>query len=93
MAFNPFIGWSQAELEEALEAAQEDYSRGKTLSSIGSGDANSSKTIQMDALQRIKAILKALNVIDPTTYPSDSIHEVRRTQVLFTGYAPGTYGP
>jgi hypothetical protein len=91
MAFNPFIGWSQAELESALRAAQDDFAAGKTLSSVGGGDANSTKLVQMTPEQRIRQIYQALNFLDPDTYPKNQLSRVTRTQIQFSGYTDGYY--
>jgi len=91
MAFRPFIGWSQKELETSLRSAQDDYAAGKTLSSVNGGDAGSSKLVQMNPEQRIKAILYELFLVDPDTYPASAQNRVTRTQVKFSGYADGTY--
>jgi len=87
MAFNPFIGRSQEWLEAALQEAQEDYQLGKTTSGVNAGDAGSSKVVQMLPIERIKAILKALYILDPDTYPATSINRVTRTQVQVYGDA------
>lgn len=92
MAFNPFIGRSQEWLESELEKAQEDYAAGKTTSSINAGDAGSSKVVQLTPEQRIRLLLKALNLLDSTLYPDSSIRRVTRTQVQVYGNVNESYG-
>ena len=91
MAFNPFIGWSQEELEAALSDAQDDYAAGKTLTSIGAGDSSSSKLVQSSPMARIEAICKALYALDPVTNADYKANKVTRTQVQFSGYTDGNY--
>jgi hypothetical protein len=69
MAFNPFIGWSEAELLTAKRSVQEEIMGGGQIISGGSGGTSFSKAPQFSALTRYNLILKSLNAINPTTYP------------------------
>lgn len=79
MAFNPFIGWTQAQLEAELRSAQEDYAAGTQITSVGAGDTNVSAQMQHGILERIETLYRALNLLDPTTYPIASILPTRQT--------------
>jgi hypothetical protein len=81
VALNPFLGETRANLESWLAIARKDLALGKTVSSAGAGDVNTANQIQMTPLQRIELLLRALNSIDPVTYPATSIRRVTRTQV------------
>ena len=82
--FNPFIGWGKTRLEEALADAQDDLARGKMTISAGAGDASASSMVQMGAMQRIGLLLKALNRVDPVTYPLSETALQTRTTVSVT---------
>lgn len=83
MAFDPFIGWTQAELESALKDAQRELAEGKSLTSVSAGDGSASKAIQMTPITRIRKILLKLHTIDAVAYPMDSITPTSQTQVAF----------
>lgn len=68
MALTTFYGWTQAELLDALRSAQEDFAKGKTIISTGSGDVNVAKQVQESAKSRILEIQQALYELDPETY-------------------------
>lgn len=79
MAYNPFVGWTQAELEAELEKAQNDLAAGKTTVSAGEGAVSYTKLVQASPAKRIEMLLLALYRIDPVTYPLASITRVTRT--------------
>ena len=85
MAWNPFIGKTQAWLETQLEAAQEELATGKTTISGGVGEVNYQKLLTIGPTQRIAMILAALNKIAPATYPIDDVTIPKRTAATFTG--------
>lgn len=84
MAYNPFIGWSQADLETELRKCQEELAAGSQLVSAGAGDVNSTRLAREDAGSRIAIILRALNKLDPDTYPLNQITRPTRTVAMFT---------
>ena len=90
MAFNPFIGWTQTDLETELRRAQEDYAAGKTINSNRSGDVAKTEQIEASALTRIRQILLALNALDPVAYPIEKIAPANRTKATFD--RPTYYG-
>ena len=83
MAFNPFIGLSQERLETELRQAQSDLLAGKATIQAGSGEIMIRSQTDVSLQQRIRAILKALNRIDPNTYPAADISPVQQTKISF----------
>lgn len=83
MAYNPFLGWSQTDLEKALDAAQTDLAAGKTTVGAGDGQIMVKGQVSMRPETRVELILKALNKLDPDTYPLDEITRVTQTRVVF----------
>lgn len=83
MAYNPFIGRSLEWLEAQLEAAQTDLGAGSVVNYAEAGDAKTQTKIDKSPDERIKLILKALNKIDPDTYPIADITAIDRTRVTF----------
>jgi hypothetical protein len=83
MALNYFIGWSIQKLETALAAAQEDLAAGASIESAGSGDVNSRNKTELSPQERIKMILKALNLADPDSYPASTSVAITRTRINF----------
>jgi hypothetical protein len=82
-ALNYFIGKSQAWLETELAKAQAEYAEGKSLVQASGGDASASKQLAMSLERRIQQILRALYLLDPATYPADSVIPVRQTRASF----------
>ena len=82
-ALNYFIGKSQAWLEAELAKAQAEYAEGKSLVQASGGDASASKQLAMSLERRIQQILRALHLLDPATYPADSVIPVRQTRASF----------
>ena len=83
MGLNYFIGWSREKLETALASAQEDLAAGASIESAGSGDVNSRNKTELSPQERIKMILKALNLLDPEKYPASSAVAITRTRINF----------
>ena len=83
MAFNAFLGKSQAWLEEQLAIAQSDYSAGAVTTSAGSGDVTVGKEIRVSPKTRILELYAALRAIDPVRYPASATSLTRRTTALF----------
>lgn len=81
MAFNPFIGWTKSDLETQLRSAQEELASGKQITSSSVGDASFTLQSEMGVRQRIELILRALNRLDPVTYPIDQIVSVNRAKI------------
>ena len=80
---NYFIGKSQAWLEAELAKAQAEYAEVKSLVQASGGDASASKQLAMSLERRIQQILRALYLLDPATYPADSVIPVRQTRASF----------
>lgn len=87
MAFNYFIGWNQQDLEAELRSAQEDLAAGKSTIAAQGGDSRIGSQVDLSAQERIKLILKALNAIDPTTYPLASVSAITTTRACFSDSA------
>jgi hypothetical protein len=69
MAFNPFSGWTEAELLTAKRAVQDEMMAGGQITGGGSGGTSFTKAPQYSAMTRYNWILAALNALNPTTYP------------------------
>lgn len=80
MAYDPFIGRSQAWLEDQLKLAQNDLAFGKTVTSVTAGDVSNGKQVQATAEKRIAILLAALRLRDPEKYPSVDV--IRPTEAL-----------
>lgn len=78
---NYFLGQSQADLETALRAAQDDLKAGKTIVEGSSGDSSAKEFIQADVYTRIEQILFALFLLDPIHYPAGMVKRVTRTRI------------
>jgi hypothetical protein len=87
VAINYFAGWSQSDLETALEAAQADLASGKSTIGAGSGLVSIRSQVELTPQRRIELILKALNAINPSQYP---ITSVTITDVLRVGFSQTT---
>mgnify|MGYP001402953649 CR=1 FL=1 len=83
MSFRYFPGRGQEWLEERLERIQEDISSGKTLTSWGAGGDSASRQVQIDSLAVQRMILNDLYLLDPATYPLDSMQRIRTTTAIF----------
>lgn len=83
MAYNPFVGWTQAELEAELEKAQSDLAAGKTTVSAGEGAVSFTKLVQTSPAKRVEMLLRALNRLAPETYPLADITRITRTVAVF----------
>jgi len=86
MAFNPFIGWTQADLETQLRAAQEELAAGKMLTSNSVGDTSFTAEREGSIIKRIEQIYRALNVLDSDTYPLASIVSPNRGTITSADY-------
>ncbi len=90
MAFNRYIGWSQADLETALRAAQVDDAAGKSTTGAGDGNVMVKNSIDISPGTRIYLILKALNRIAPLTYPPQDITPITTARVVFGAVCPSS---
>lgn len=89
MPWNPFIGWTQAQLEAELAKAQSELASGVQIHTSGAGDVSASGAVQRSAETRIQQLLLALNKLDPVTYPaSDVFRPTRTTAVANPIYTP-----
>ena len=84
MAFNPFLGWTQERLETALSKAQADLAAGKTVIRADVPGISVYNQVDTTPAERIALILRALNKLDPTTYPSDQISRPSTTRAVFS---------
>ncbi len=90
MAFNPFLGQSQEDLESLLQKAQADFARGKIITRATVPGMDVTSSIEMTTLERIRLILVALNKLDPDTYPADQISQATTTRIIFNTSATST---
>lgn len=81
---NPFIGMDQPTLEAALTAAQADLAAGKTVIEAEVPGIRSRNQLDLSPIERIRLILKALNILDPITYPIDQISPSNITRAVFS---------
>jgi hypothetical protein len=84
MAINYFIGWSTAELEAELRAAQEDLAAGKSTIAAGAGDANTQSRIEKTPEERVRMILRELNQREPEKYPIANVTAITTTKAVFS---------
>lgn len=80
MAFNPFLGWTIAELEAAHRRAQDELASGKSIVRTGVGDVSQQSELKTSALTRIAQLRAAIKAVDPT-HPlalGDTINSVVR---------------
>lgn len=90
MAFNPFIGWSKDRLLEALNQAQELYASGQSVTMARSGaDMLGGFKSEISPKERIIQLYKALNLLDPATYPIANITPIQQARVVLNGTIPG----
>ena len=66
-----------------MASAQEDLAAGASIESAGSGDVNSRNKTELSPQERIKMILKALNLLDPEKYPASAAVAITRTRINF----------
>ena len=83
MAFNPFIGWTEAELLAQRRAIQEEIASGGVVTSAGAGDVSSQIQTQIEATTRLAMVMRALHIINATTYPLTDLPRTR--SVAITG--------
>lgn len=86
MAFNPFIGRDQGWLEARLRETQDELGSGKSTISSSLGEASFGKIMTIGPMERLKLILAALNRLNPTAYPIDSVTAPTRTIATFTRF-------
>lgn len=84
MAINYYIGWDVKDLEAALREAQEDLAAGKSITMAQGGDARSESQVQKSPEERIRMILRALNIKDATKYPIEDITAITQTKAAFS---------
>lgn len=85
MAFNPFIGRDQKWLEDKLKEAQDELGSGMSAISGSLGEVSFGNVMTMGPMKRVELILAALNRIDPTSYPIDSVSVPTRTVMTYRG--------
>lgn len=93
MAFNPFIGMDQPTLESLLASAQADLAAGKTTVSAEVPGIRNTSMADTLPIERIRLLLKALNLLAPGQYPIDQISPATQTRVIFgpAGNPPATF--
>jgi len=83
MAYKYFPGRGQQWLEARLLRIQEDIAAGKRLTSWGAGGDSASRQVEVSALEVQRMLLNDLYLIDPDTYPIDSLRRIRSTVAVF----------
>lgn len=84
MAVDLFYGLTEAELVEELRLAQRELMSGQSLSSVSAGGSSTSGVVQAGITDRIRMILRALNKLNPTDYPSTSTTPDTVTKICFS---------
>lgn len=82
VAFNPFVGLTEAELLAARRSIQTEMLSGSQLQSSSAGDVQASSIIQMGPFQRFALIQRALFAINPDLYPLSQIPPTRSVAVM-----------
>ena len=82
MAFNPFVGLTEAELLAARRSIQTEMLSGSQLQSSSAGDVQASSIIQMGPFQRFVLVQKALFALNPDLYPLSQIPPTRSVAVM-----------
>lgn len=82
MSPEDLVGLTEAELVEALRAAQREYLDGQSLASVSAGGSSTSGFVQLGIVERIRAIRIRLHELNPTDYPA--VSQRRVTQVVFS---------
>lgn len=82
VAFNPFVGLTEAELLAARRSIQTEMLSGSQLQSSSAGDVQASSIIQMGPFQRFTLIQRALFAINPDLYPLSQIPPTRSVAVM-----------
>jgi hypothetical protein len=91
MAFNPFVGWTEAELLAERRKVQQEMIDGGALTSGGAGGTSFSRAPQYSAQTRLNWIQQSLNVINPTTYPLADMMPTAQMPTFFQSI-PSPYG-
>jgi len=82
VAFNPFVGLTEAELLAARRSIQTEMLSGSQLQSSSAGDVQASSIIQMGPFARFALVQRALWELDPETYPLTSVPPTRSVAVM-----------
>lgn len=85
MAFNPFIGWTEAELLTQRRAIQNEIASGGVVTSAGAGDVSSQIQTQIGATTRLAMVMRALHVLDADAYPLTDLPRTRSVAVMGGG--------
>ena len=86
MAINYFIGQTQESLETQLAAAQEELATGKHAASVSVGESSFTFEQELSLTKKIEMLLRALNLLDPDTYPIDQITPTTRARIASTNF-------
>lgn len=81
---NLFIGWTESQLEAKLLQAQTDLADARAQVSLGTVDMNMTQQITQSTIETIRMLYVALNRLNPTEYPLDSISEISSTVATFS---------
>jgi alkyl hydroperoxide reductase subunit AhpC len=85
MAFNPFIGWTEAELLAERRKIQEEIASGGSVTSASAGDVTTQVQTQFGAMTRLGLVMRALHIIDRDNYPLTDLPRNRTVAVMGTG--------
>jgi len=77
---------SQEELEAELDLILAEMVGGKTVTSWSVGDSSAEKNVWLNQPPeaRLRLVSEALSIIDPDTYPPDTVTAITQTRPTFT---------
>lgn len=87
-----FYGWSESQLLDALNQAQQALAAGITLVSGSAGDINGAGQMSYSPRERITALQRALFELDPNRYAIFSAAGQNRTRIVFSGSPQAALG-
>ena len=82
MGFNPFTGWTEAELLVERRKIQEEIANGGPVVSASAGDVTSTTQTQLGALTRLGLVMRALHVLDSSTDPLTDLPRTRSVAIM-----------
>jgi hypothetical protein len=78
--------FSVEELEKQLDAVLKEHMGGKSVIEwqVGDSSAKKGQWLNFPPVVRLNDIAQALSILDPVSYPADSVTAITQTRVTFT---------